>query len=253
MSIAAFNLFLGVMSLIALIVFIALYFVKAGYGIFRTASWGAAISNKLAWVLMEAPVFLVMCWMWMHSERRFDPVILTFFVFFQIHYFQRAFVFPLLLTGKSKMPLAIMSMGILFNLLNGYMQGEWIFYLAPEGMYHSGWFTSAWFITGSLLFFAGMFMNWHSDYIIRHLRKPGDTRHYLPQKGMYRYVTSANYLGEIIEWAGWAILTCSLSGLAFFWWTMANLVPRANAIWHRYREEFGSEVGARKRVFPFIY
>lgn len=160
MSIAAFNLFLGVMSLTALIVFIALYFVKAGYGIFRTASWGVAISNKLAWILMEAPVFLVMCWMWMHSERRFDPVILTFFVFFQIHYFQRAFVFPLLLTGKSKMPLAIMSMGILFNLLNGYMQGEWIFYLSPEGMYHSGWFTSAWFIAGSLLFFAGMFMNW---------------------------------------------------------------------------------------------
>ena len=189
----------------------------------------------------------------MHSERRFDPVILTFFIFFQIHYFQRAFVFPLLLTGKSKMPLAIMSMGILFNLLNGYMQGEWIFYLSPEGMYHSGWFTSAWFIAGSLLFFAGMLMNWHSDYIIRHLRKPGDTRHYLPQKGMYRYVTSANYLGEIIEWAGWAILTCSLSGLVFFWWTVANLVPRANAIWHRYREEFGSEVGERKRVFPFIY
>ena len=55
MSITAFNLFLGVMSLIALIVFIALYFVKAGYGIFRTASWGVAISNKLAWILMEAP------------------------------------------------------------------------------------------------------------------------------------------------------------------------------------------------------
>lgn len=232
MSITAFNLFLGVMSLIALIVFIALYFVKAGYGIFRTASWGVAIPNKLAWILMEAPVFLVMCWMWMHSERRFDPVILTFFIFFQIHYFQRAFVFPLLLTGKSKMPLAIMSMGILFNLLNGYMQGEWIFYLSPEGMYHSGWFTSAWFIAGSLLFFAGMLMNWHSDYIIRHLRKPGDTRHYLPQKGMYRYVTSANYLGEIIEWAGWAILTCSLSGLVFFWWTVANLVPRALSLIH---------------------
>ena len=53
MSITAFNLFLGVMSLIALIVFIALYFGKAGYGIFRTASWGVAISNKLAWILMD--------------------------------------------------------------------------------------------------------------------------------------------------------------------------------------------------------
>ena len=175
MTMNAFNLFLGIMSLIALIVFIALYFVKAGYGIFRTASWGVAISNKLAWILMEAPVFLVMCWMWVHSERRFDPVILMFFIFFQIHYFQRAFVFPLLLTGKSKMPLAIMAMGILFNLLNGYMQGQWIFHLAPEGMYGIDWFMSPWFILGTLLFFTGMLVNWHSDYIIRHLRKPGDT------------------------------------------------------------------------------
>ena len=172
MTMNAFNLFLGIMSLIALIVFIALYFVKAGYGIFRTASWGVAISNKLAWILMEAPVFLVMCWMWVHSERRFDPVILMFFIFFQIHYFQRAFVFPLLLTGKSKMPLAIMSMGILFNLLNGYMQGQWIFHLAPEGMYGIDWFMSPWFILGTLLFFTGMLVNWHSDYIIRHLRYP---------------------------------------------------------------------------------
>lgn len=120
MSIDTFNLFLGVMSLIALLVFIALYFVKAGYGIFRTASWGVAISNKLAWILMEAPVFVVMCVMWIYSERRFEPVVFTFFLFFQIHYFQRAFIFPLLLKGKSKMPLAIMSMGVLFNLLNGY-------------------------------------------------------------------------------------------------------------------------------------
>lgn len=72
-------------------------------------------------------------------------------------------------------------------------------------------------------------------------------------KGMYRYVTSANYFGEIVEWAGWAILTCSLSGLVFLWWTIANLVPRANAIWCRYREEFGDAVGERKRVFPFLY
>ena len=94
MSITAFNLFLGVMSLIALIVFIALYFVKAGYGIFRTASWGVAISNKLAWILMEAPVFLVMCWMWMHSERRFDPVILTSLSSFRFIIFSAPSSFP---------------------------------------------------------------------------------------------------------------------------------------------------------------
>ena len=60
MSLHQFHLFLWVMSSVALLVFIALYFVKAGYGMFRTASWGWSISNKVAWVLMEAPVFFVM-------------------------------------------------------------------------------------------------------------------------------------------------------------------------------------------------
>ena len=60
----SFQLFLGAMSIVALLVFVALYFVKAGYGMFRTASWGISINNKLAWILMEAPVFFVMFWLW---------------------------------------------------------------------------------------------------------------------------------------------------------------------------------------------
>jgi 3-oxo-5-alpha-steroid 4-dehydrogenase 1 len=191
--------------------------------------------------------------LWWNSPRYNSIVPLIFFLLFQLHYFQRAFVFPFLLKGKSRMPLAIMMMGMLFNLLNGFMQGEWLFYLAPETLYTPEWLLTPQFIIGVLLFFTGMGINWYSDYVIRHLRKPGDTRHYLPSQGMYRYVTSANYFGEIIEWAGWAILTWSLSGLVFLWWTVANLVPRANAIWHRYKEEFGDEVGNRKRVFPFLY
>ena len=202
---------------------------------------------------MEAPVFLVMCAMWIYSDRRFEPVILTFFLFFQIHYFQRAFIFPLLLTGKSKMPLAIMSMGILFNLLNGYMQGEWIFYLAPRND------VSARMVYVSMVYCRYIVVfHRHAGKLAFGLCHPplaqtGRYRALSAAKGMYRYVTSANYFGEIIEWAGWAILTCSLSGFVFLWWTIANLVPRAHALWCRYREEFGDAVGEKKRVFPFLY
>ena len=126
MSIESFNLLLLVMGLVALVVFIALYFVRAGYGMFRSRSWGISVNNKIAWILMEAPVFLVMGWLWWHSDRRFLPVELTFFLFFQLHYFQRAFVFPFLMKGKSKMPVLILLMGVIFNILNGLMQGEWL-------------------------------------------------------------------------------------------------------------------------------
>ena len=151
------------------------------------------------------------------------------------------------------MPILILLMGVLFNILNGLMQGEWIFYLAPSGYYTADWLLSPCFWIGTLLFFSGMLINWHSDSVIRNLRTSGDTRHYLPQRGMYRYVTSANYLGEIVEWVGWAVLTWSLPGCVFAWWTIANLVPRADAIWHRYKEEFGSQVEYKKRIFPFLY
>ena len=202
MDAETFGSFLWIMTLVAALVFIALYFVKAGYGMFRSAAWGLSVNNKLAWMLMEVPVFLVMIWMWWYSDRRFLPVQLTFFFFFQLHYFQRSFVFPCLLQGKGRMPVAILLMGILFNVLNGFMQGEWIFYLSPADRYTSQWFAAPQFILGTVLFFVGMGINCHSDYIIRHLRTPGDTRHYLPSGGLYRYVTSANYFGEIVDRMG---------------------------------------------------
>ena len=50
-----------------------------------------------------------------------------------------------------------------------------------------------------------------------------------------------------MEWTGFAILTASPAAWVFVWWTFANLVPRADAIHRRYREEFGDEaVGKRK-------
>ena len=251
----SFNLFLLAMSLTAVVVFFALYHVDAGYGKFYSRSWGPAVDNRLGWVLMESPVFVAMLLLWLFSERRTDPVRLAFLLIFELHYFQRSFIFPLLIKGRSKMPLSIIAMGVLFNTLNALMQGGWIFYISPVEMYPLSWFADPRFICGTLLFASGMFVNIQSDSIIRHLRKPGDNRHHLPTGGMFRYVTSANYLGELMEWTGFAILTWSWSGAVFALWTFANLCPRAARIYGRYRAEFGDELDTRKvkRLIPFIY
>ncbi|MCH5329059.1 MAG: DUF1295 domain-containing protein [Coprobacter sp.] len=239
----------------AAVVFIALYFVKAGYGIMRNGHWGPQVPNRLGWILMEAPVFIAMCLLWWFSPRRWDGMCLVLFGLFQLHYFNRSFIYPFLLKGKSLMPLSIIAMGVVFNVLNAIMQGGWIFYFAPADRYTWSWLATPQFIAGTVIFFTGMVINMHSDYIIRHLRKPGDTGHYLPRGGMFRYVSSANYFGEIVEWTGFAILTWSLAGAVFALWTFANLVPRAHAIYRRYEALFGEEFvrERRKRVIPFIY
>ena len=153
------------------------------------------------------------------------------------------------------MPLSIVSMGIIFNLLNALMQGGWIFYISPLDYYTAEWFYSPQFIIGVIIFFAGMFINIQSDSIIRHLRKPGDRRHYIPQGGMFRWVSSANYFGEGLEWGGFAILTWAWAGVGLARGTIANLAPRAAALYKRYSEEFGEEFTKekRKKIIPFIY
>lgn len=249
-----YNTFLWVMAAVAVVVFVALQFFEAGYGYLFDRRYGPPVNNKVGWVLMESPVFVAMCILWAMSERQWATVPLVLFSMFQLHYFQRSFIFPLLMRGKSKMPLGIVLMGMIFNTLNALMQGGWIFYLAPAD-YYADWFAKPYIYVGVLLFFAGMFINMQSDYIIRHLRKEGDTRHYIPRGGAFRYVSSANYFGELLEWTGFAIASWSWAGVVFVLWTFANLAPRSASLYKRYAKEFGEEFTSlgRKRIIPFIY
>lgn len=254
-SVSTFNIVLIVMTVMAVVVFVSLFFVDAGYGRFYAPKWGPAIDNRLGWMLMEAPVFVAMLLLWWLSDRREDGIRLVFLLLFELHYFHRAFVFPWLMRGRSKMPLSIIGTAVLFNTLNAYMQGGWLFYVSPVDYYSADWLTGLPFLAGTALFLFGMGVNIHSDRIIRNLRKPGDTAHYLPRGGMFRWVTSANYFGELVEWTGFAILTWSVSGAVFALWTFANLAPRAARIYNGYRREFPEQLDTRttKRIIPFIF
>lgn len=259
-DLSSFYNFLFIVALIGLVIFVTLYYVDAGYGKMRSEKWGPAINNKIGWFLMEMPVFLIVLYLWAispYTVTRHAPY-WVFLLIFEFHYFQRSFIFPFLLKGKGQMPIVIMLLSVIWNLMNGYIQGFWLFHLAPKyfpEMYTTAWLYDPRFIIGTLIFIAGWIINMHSDHVIRNLRKPGDTNHYLPKKGLYKYVTSANYFGEITEWFGFAILTWSFAGLLFWWFSCCNLVPRANSIYLKYEQEFPNEFDRKKlkRIIPFIY
>ncbi|MDE7181154.1 MAG: DUF1295 domain-containing protein [Muribaculaceae bacterium] len=243
------------MLVAALATFITLHKVDAGYGILYTSKWGPAINNRFGWILMEIPAFTTMLLLWLLSPRATEPALAVMAALFELHYFQRTFIFPMLIRGNSRMPLIIIALGFIFNVVNAYLIGGWLFYVAPADYYGADWLLSPTFIAGTLIFFAGMTININSDHIVRHLRKPGDTRHYIPRGGCFRYVTSANYFGELTEWVGYAILTWCVGGFTFAIWTFANLAPRARTLHRRYIAEFGDDYRALRRryIIPFIY
>ncbi|MBO5794053.1 MAG: DUF1295 domain-containing protein, partial [Bacteroidaceae bacterium] len=228
-------------------------FVDAGYGKFRSNKWGYSINNKLGWVLMECPALIPIAYTIVALTP--SALAILFMSLYALHYVYRSFIFPALLKGNSKMPLAITAMGATFNFTNSTLLCASVVAFPKESYTDICSYAGNWnFWLGIVLFFMGMYTHMKADHTIRNLRKPGDTNHYLPKGGLFDYVTSANYFGELLEWTGFAILLCNPAAWMFVWWTAANLVPRAHAINKKYRAEFGNEqVGKRKRVIPFIY
>lgn len=239
--------------ILAAVVCTALFFIVASYGRHVGARrWGLTIDNRIGWMLMEWPAVIVFPACLLFS-RAMNPVMALVFVgLWEIHYLHRACVYPLMLRGEHKrMPLTIVGLGFFFNVVEGYLNGRYIF--AFSDGYPIGWLYDPRFLVGVALFVAGLVVNRQSDEILRQLRQPGESGYRIPYGGMFRWVSCPNYLGEIVEWFGWALLTWSLPGLVFAVWTAANLAPRAWAHHRWYRKNFPDYPQERQALVPGVW
>ena len=235
---------------LAALTFIALLVINAPYGRHLRRGWGPQIPSRVGWIVMEFPAVGVFLWFYAQGHYRWDLVPLALVSLWQVHYVHRTFIFPFRLRTRGKtMPLAIAGMAIVFNVLNAYVNATWLGQLAA---YEVSWLWDPRFIVGVSIFAAGFWINVTSDQILINLRKPGETGYKIPRGGLFRVVSCPNYLGEIIEWTGFAIATWALPGLAFALYTAANVGPRALANHRWYRERFPNYPAERKALIPFL-
>ncbi|HEY3357574.1 MAG TPA: DUF1295 domain-containing protein [Polyangia bacterium] len=245
---ALWRLLLWVVLATAAVVAPVLLLIPAPYGRHARAGWGPSVGATLGWILMEAPAPLGMALLFAVGDRR-EPAAIAFLALWELHYLHRAFVFPLRRRGAARpMPLVVVAMGFTFNCLNAYLNGRWLFHLAPP--VPTAWLLDPRFLAGAALFLGGLTLNLHADETLRGLRRPGDHGYRIPMGGFFRWVTSPNYLGEIVEWCGWALLTFALPGLVFALFTAANLAPRARAHHRWYRATFPDYPEGRKALIP---
>jgi len=236
---------------LAVATFIALFFVTAPYGRFTRSGWGPRISARLGWILMETPVLITFLALYGLSDRRSSPVSLVLVALWLLHYVHRSLIYPFRLrSSRPSITLSVVAMGAVFNVGNGYLNGRYLFSLGPE--LPLSWLMDPRFILGVLLFFAGYALNQYSDRVLIELRSEGESAYKIPSGGAYRLVSCPNYLGEMMEWAGWALLCWNLGALAFFIWTVANLAPRAIHTHRWYKETFPDYPERRKALLPFV-
>lgn len=237
---------------IGAIVFVVLFFVSAPYGRHARSGWGPRLNSRWGWLLMEAPAALLFLFLFCIGQRK-DLVPVLLLLVWESHYFHRAFIYPFTIRSRRSMPVTVMCFALFFNGINSYLQARWIYTLAPAASYLREWLTDGRFLAGIFLFYAGFTMAKRADRILRSLLKPGETGYKIPDQGLFRFVSCPNYLGEIIQWTGWAVAVWSWPGLVFALWTVFNLLPRARSHHLWYKKTFIDYPPGRRALIPWFF
>ena len=243
--------FLLFWSSLAFVVFISLYFKNAPYGRFLSLDSSKTVSARTGWIVMESPTILGVIVFFLITDESIDPTEIVLSVIWLSHYLHRTLIWPFRAKLKGKqMSILVIFMASLFNVINVCLQFSWIFMLSNL---IDELLTSPYFYFGLVLFYLGMFINIKSDNILMKLREVHGEGYHTPKGFLYKFVSCPNYFGELVEWLGWAILTMSPSGLVFFLWTFANLVPRARSNHEWSKSNIKDYPETRKSIIPFIY
>jgi 3-oxo-5-alpha-steroid 4-dehydrogenase 1 len=208
------------------------------------------IDKKLGWIIMETPILIVVAYFYLAGPEPLN-VSAIFIALFMLHYTHRALIFPhrIKVAGK-RMPVIVVLATMSFYIVNGYLVGH---YFGALRSYELSWLMDPRFIVGMTLFIGGCIVNVRSDTALINLRAPGETGYKIPRGGLFEYVSCPNFFGEIIEWAGFALMTWSSAGSVYAIWVCLTLFSTALGTHRWYREQFGEDYPkARKAVFPFV-
>jgi steroid 5-alpha reductase family enzyme len=238
------------MIVAAAVVLPVLWFVPAPYGRHARKGFGPSIDARWAWIVMESPSVWLFTWVFLSAPGRRTASAWLLAALFETHYVQRTLVFPTLMRNPGRKPLLVAALAFLFNVANASLNAAALSRLPPGGA--SG-VVEPRSVLGVALFVLGFALNVRSDATLRGLRKPGGPRYSIPTGGGFRFVTSPNYLGEIVEWTGFSIAAGTLPSVAFAIFTVANLLPRARAHHAWYREQFTEYPSERRALIPGIF
>lgn len=248
----------------------------ASYGRHRSpAATGKTIPAPVAWFLFESPTLWLTLLLFPLGKYHSNTKAKIHISFYLIHYFHRVLIYPLVMhllspknpktkTHKSKsngyghvFPVKETTLGIIYNLLNGYLQAR---SASEYTNYGDGdkWFWWR-FGVGLAIYAAGMAINVSADYALLRLKsdqtggKIVNNGYKIPKGGMFEWVSCPNYFGEIMEWFGWALVTCCWAPFLFFLNTCSILILRALAHHKWYLDKFGEDYPKnRKAVIPFV-
>ena len=262
--------------------------VPTPYGrFFRDNIWGPNLDEKNAWAIMEATgLVMFLVFYFLYGCNRLGIMPLVFLGLWTFHYINRSIIYPYVIMKQKykKFPLVLVILGFFYLSVFAYLNAKNV---SCNPKYTMDWLKSPAFIIGVIVFIIGFSINVWADVKLRKKNvvdekeienfennykfyEKGDfdynnmfntdiyyenhtKKHYqIPKGGLYEYVSSPNYMGEIIEWSGWAIATWSLPGLLFALGAISCIGVRSLHTHRWYKKHYEDYPKNRKALIPFL-
>ena len=202
------------------------------------------------WSLVIPVIWIIFFATQEQLDRLASPANSILMGMFLFHYIYRDAIYPFRIRSGNPTPFTVWILALIFCVYNGYMQTK---YLLDETIESSP--LSIRFLLGACMWATGWLINFTSDNYLISLRqkKDGKKSYKIPRGGVFEYVSSANYFGEILEWMGFAVAAWSIPAAAFAVFTFANLAPRGWKHHKWYLRTFPAYPKTRRAVIPFIW
>jgi hypothetical protein len=229
----------------ALVIGEATGLLRLPYGKFRT---GGGVNSRVGLALAYTAPVLVYTALWIEDRGALEaPYHLIVFAAFLFHFIRRICEVCVVNSYSRPTPLsALLSIAIFYSgaaVVCGFFQ---VRTLAPP--------SKLLMILGGLTFASGELLNTYHHWLLARIRASGATTYSLPRGGLFRSVANPHYLGEILSFLGYAMM----SDLLPVWGTAlvvtAYLSARANSTLQWYRRQMPLQIPPGwRRLVPFVY
>jgi len=215
------------------------------YGKFRT---GAGVNSRAGLALAYAtPVFVYIA-LWIEGGSPRTPYHLAVFGAFLFHFLRR--IFEVSFVNSYSRPTPLRALVLIAFLYGGVAASCAFFQVRTFGQPTS----QPIFILGVLTFAFGEVLNGYHHWLLARLRPLGVRIYVVPRHGLFGWVACPHYLGEILSFVGYAIMSDLLPVWGNATVLTAYLSARAHSTVNWYRREMPLRIPPGwRRLVPFIY
>ena len=238
--------------ILAIVSFIVQIFKAMPYGKQDNGRGSCRVHQRTAFAVSQIVTGIVIFSVTFFLQRNFDGIPnIIMYCLFTIHYINRGIVDTIAnrhnqRTVRLWVPVVATISTLLYHFINAQFIGE--------ASYCDTYVTDPRFLLGLIIFITGFILNRVADGQLICLRKGyHDSDYQIPKGCSFFSISCPNYLGEIIEWFGWALMSWSLAGLVWFLFVCATHIPRARHNHKWYQKQFDEYPPRRTALIPFIY